>query len=88
MTAYFTDYEIKQGNVVISSGNDAAVALAEHIAGGTDAFVNVMNLRAQRLGMNCQPNRLQSLLKGSELKCLGLAAFHYAICQLENVEIL
>jgi D-alanyl-D-alanine carboxypeptidase (penicillin-binding protein 5/6) len=36
---------------VISSGNDATVALAEHIAGSEDAFAELMNHYAQHLGM-------------------------------------
>ena len=39
-------------SVVIASANDAAVALAEHIAGSEDAFVAQMNQRAKELGMN------------------------------------
>lgn len=38
--------------VCIVSGNDAAVALAEHLTGSEDAFVERMNARAQELGMN------------------------------------
>jgi len=38
--------------LVIQSGNDAAVALAEHIAGSEATFVNKMNAEAKRLGMN------------------------------------
>lgn len=38
--------------VCIVSGNDAAVALAEHLTGSEDAFVERMNTRAQELGMN------------------------------------
>lgn len=38
--------------VCVVSGNDAAVALGEHIAGSEDAFVERMNKRAQELGMN------------------------------------
>ncbi len=38
--------------LVIQSGNDAAVALAEHIAGSEEAFVSRMNEWAKRLGMN------------------------------------
>lgn len=38
-------------SVVISSANDAAVALAEHIAGSEEAFVERMNKRAEELGM-------------------------------------
>ncbi len=38
-------------SVVIASANDAAVALAEHIAGSEEAFVAQMNRRALELGM-------------------------------------
>ena len=37
--------------VVIQSGNDASVALAEHVAGSEGAFADVMNQQAQLLGM-------------------------------------
>ena len=37
--------------MVIQSGNDAAVALAEHVAGSEEAFADQMNVTAQRLGM-------------------------------------
>lgn len=37
--------------VIISSGNDATVALAEHIAGHQPAFVEMMNRHAEKLGM-------------------------------------
>ena len=38
--------------VCIVSGNDAAVALGEHLAGSEEAFVERMNARAKELGMN------------------------------------
>ena len=38
-------------SVVISSANDCATALAEHIAGSESAFVQMMNERAAELGM-------------------------------------
>ncbi len=38
--------------IVISSGNDASVAVAEHIAGSEDAFVDLMNQKAKELGMS------------------------------------
>ena len=38
-------------SVVIASANDAAVALAEHVAGSEEAFVGRMNERAAELGM-------------------------------------
>ena len=37
--------------MIIQSGNDATVALAEHIAGTEEAFVDMMNAQAQALGM-------------------------------------
>ncbi len=38
-------------SVVVASANDAAVALAEHLAGSEEAFVASMNKRASELGM-------------------------------------
>ncbi len=38
--------------VIIQSGNDATVALAEHVAGSEDAFVSLMNQHAAELGMS------------------------------------
>ena len=37
--------------MVIQSGNDASVALAEHVAGSEDVFAGLMNRHAERLGM-------------------------------------
>lgn len=37
--------------MIIQSGNDASVALAEHIAGSEETFANLMNDHARRLGM-------------------------------------
>ena len=38
--------------MVVQSGNDAAIALAEHTAGSEAAFADLMNAYAKRLGMN------------------------------------
>ncbi len=38
--------------MIIQSGNDATVAVAEHIAGTESAFVDMMNQHARRLGMD------------------------------------
>ena len=38
--------------IIIQSGNDASVALAEHIAGDEDAFAALMNGEVKRLGMS------------------------------------
>jgi len=37
--------------MVVQSGNDAAIALAEHVAGSEEAFAALMNAYAQRIGM-------------------------------------
>ena len=37
--------------IVIQSGNDASVAIAEHVAGSEDAFADMMNQQAAVLGM-------------------------------------
>ncbi len=47
--------EVKVGDlmrgIIIQSGNDASIALAEHIAGSEDAFASMMNQQAAILGM-------------------------------------
>ena len=39
-------------SIAVSSANDCACAMAEHIAGSEEAFVALMNNRAKELGMN------------------------------------
>lgn len=43
--------DLLQG-MIVQSGNDAAVALAERVGGTEDAFVQIMNQYAQKLGMS------------------------------------
>lgn len=43
--------DLVQG-VAVASGNDATIALAEHIASAEDSFANMMNAQAKELGMN------------------------------------
>lgn len=38
--------------LMLCSGNDAAVSIAEHIAGSVDAFADMMNIKAKELGAN------------------------------------
>jgi D-alanyl-D-alanine carboxypeptidase (penicillin-binding protein 5/6) len=42
--------ELLQGMIVVS-GNDASIALAEHLAGSEDTFVEMMNIYAESIGM-------------------------------------
>lgn len=65
-------------SVVVSSANDCATALAEHVAGSEAAFVNLMNERAAELGLedthfvNCtglddEPNASEHLTSAHDL---------------------
>lgn len=47
-TAQLVDME---KGMVVQSGNDAAIALAEHVAGSEEAFAALMNAYAARIGM-------------------------------------
>jgi D-alanyl-D-alanine carboxypeptidase len=51
-------------NILVQSGNDASVALAEHVAGSVEDFVALMNERAIRLGLTdtsfANPNGLDA----------------------------
>jgi len=44
--------ELLLKGMIIQSGNDASVALAEHVAGNEETFAALMNTHATRLGMN------------------------------------
>jgi len=44
--------EVLLKGLIIQSGNDASIALAEHIAGNEDTFAQLMNQYAKQLGMN------------------------------------
>ena len=43
--------ELLLRGVIISSGNDASIAIAEYIAGSESAFADMMNEQARRIGM-------------------------------------
>lgn len=38
--------------IIIQSGNDASIAMADYVAGSQESFINLMNSYAQRLAMN------------------------------------
>lgn len=60
--------------LMLRSGNDAAVAIAEHIAGSTAAFADMMNNKAEELGANAHfvnPHGLPA--EGHEASALGMA---------------
>ncbi|MCE3239101.1 MAG: dacC [Gammaproteobacteria bacterium] len=43
--------DLLQG-IIVDSGNDATVAMAEHVAGTEETFTNIMNAQAKAMGMN------------------------------------
>jgi len=45
------ELELLLKGMIIQSGNDASVALAEFVAGSEESFVNLMNQRAKTLGL-------------------------------------
>ena len=47
----FVSVEDLLKGVIVQSGNDATVALAEHIAGSEESFVKKMNITARNIGM-------------------------------------
>ncbi|MGV8843892.1 MAG: D-alanyl-D-alanine carboxypeptidase family protein [Pseudomonas sp.] len=53
--------------IIIQSGNDASVAIAEHIAGSEGAFADMMNITAKRLGMQDSQFRNATGLPDPEL---------------------
>lgn len=48
--SHITVEDLLQG-MIVQSGNDATVALAERVGGSEDAFVSIMNQYAEKLGM-------------------------------------
>ena len=69
-------------SVVVSSANDCATALAEHVAGSEPAFVQQMNARAAELGLqdthfvNCtglddEPNAAEHLTSAHDLAVMS-----------------
>jgi len=55
--------------MMLVSGNDAAIALADHVAGSERAFVKIMNRRAAKLGLSCTHFRSAYGLEGSDRSC-------------------
>ena len=63
--------------LMLRSGNDAAVAIAEHVAGSAEAFAERMNARAGSLGANAYfttPNGLDSGGNGASARGIATIA--------------
>lgn len=74
--SYKADDLIK--SVIMASANDASVALAEHISGSEEVFVEKMNKRANELGLT---NTLYA-------NCTGLPAPEQYSCAIDSAKLL
>ena len=85
-------------SAIVASGNDSATALAEHLAGSEQAFVQLMNARAAELGMkdtvyvNCtglpaagQQTTARDILRVSCEICRHPVYFNYSSLWLSNL---
>ncbi len=71
-----TMYQMLQG-LMLRSGNDAAVAIAEHIAGNVETFASLMNARAEMLGADAlfvTPNGLDAGDHGASARAMAMIA--------------
>ncbi|MBS0224850.1 MAG: D-alanyl-D-alanine carboxypeptidase [Proteobacteria bacterium] len=75
--------EQMETGMVVQSGNDAAIALAEHVAGSEEAFAQLMNSYAAKIGMKnshfVDPTGLSAqghLSTAHDLALLGRALIH------------
>ena len=55
--------------MLLPSGNDAAIALADHVAGHDRNFVKLMNRRAKRMGLGCTHYASSDGLEDSNRSC-------------------
>ena len=63
--------------LMLRSGNDAAVAIAEHIGGSVENFAAMMNARAEELGADARfvtPNGLDAERHGASARAMALIA--------------
>lgn len=79
--------EALMNGLMLVSGNDAAIALAQHLSGSVKEFVDLMNRRAERLGLSCShfttPNGLED--KGNWSCAVDLAVLARANLHLSRV---
>ncbi len=84
----YSQYSVKDllRSTIISSGNDSAVALAEHIGGTEEGFVRLMNERAKALGLqNTQYRNCTGLpAEGQYTTALDVAKLSCAVAAHEE----
>jgi serine-type D-Ala-D-Ala carboxypeptidase (penicillin-binding protein 5/6) len=65
----FVPVEGLLAGMLLPSGNDAAIALADHVAGHDRDFVKLMNARARRMGLGCTHYASSDGLEDSNRSC-------------------
>ncbi len=70
--------------LLLASGNDAALALAEHTAGSETAFVNLMNRKARALGLSNTHFENPHGLDGKEHYSTARDLARLMLCCMEN----
>jgi D-alanyl-D-alanine carboxypeptidase len=72
--------------LLLPSGNDAAIALADHVAGTREAFVSAMNEKARILGLRCTTFASPSGIDDADQSCAGdLAALTRVVMSKERI---
>jgi serine-type D-Ala-D-Ala carboxypeptidase (penicillin-binding protein 5/6) len=72
--------------LLLPSGNDAAIALADHVAGDQQHFVAMMNARAESLGLRCTHYVSPHGLEDGNRSCpADLAALSRAVLQQPRI---
>jgi D-alanyl-D-alanine carboxypeptidase len=72
--------------LLLPSGNDAAIALAQRAAGGVRRFVRLMNRRAEAMGLKCTRFASPSGLSDGDHSCAGdLAALARAVLRTPRI---
>ena len=70
--------------LLIRSGNDAAMALAEHVGGSVEGFADMMNAKAERTGPRTQPLRQPPRSRSSRALHVGHRPGHDDEAALED----
>jgi serine-type D-Ala-D-Ala carboxypeptidase (penicillin-binding protein 5/6) len=72
--------------LLLPSGNDAAIALAQRASGGVRRFVRLMNRRAAQMGLKCTHFASPSGLADGDISCAGdLAALARAVLRTPRI---
>ena len=70
--------------LLLPSGNDAAIALAQHVAGTQQRFIAMMNVRAHAMGLRCTHfTTVSGIVDQGNYSCAGdLAQLAHAVLQV------